>query len=250
MLDGWLVISCLGDNHAGAVGCELCSDRMMVVSAGTSGTVVRVAYEGGARLGKTAVFEYYDEELLLSMLPHCASWYEQFAKERHPGKDFRQIDREMELHIEDWTRHPLSRIPVGAITDGKGQDSAVDTANIQASIALELLLLVKKMLKEVTEPDSDIDTIVLTGGLSRSPFFQEVMRVGVSRLGPGLELRISAHEGPLAHKAAALGAVINAIIGSEGGEISKRIADLCPTAPVPARFYMPTVIESFLKENL
>jgi len=44
-------------------------------------------------------------------------------------------------------------------------------ASVQASIGLEMLLLVKKMLAEVP---TKVEKVVLTGGLTRSAFLREV----------------------------------------------------------------------------
>lgn len=257
LLNGWKVVSSLGDNHAGAVGCGLNSDQEIVISAGTSGTVVRMAHPQDRRLGKTATFEYYDEELLLLMLARCASWYEDFASEYHPGKSLKRIDEDLLHSFKNCGYLPLRRVKHKKQGDELAYESlsssfspAQQTANVQASIALELLLLLKKMMEEVTEPEAEIKKVILTGGLSKSLFFQEVLRVGVGMLQNDLKLYISAHEGALAHKAAVLGALINAMVGDQGGNVQEKIGELCPVSEIPPRDYISEYVAIFLKDHL
>jgi hypothetical protein len=191
------------------------------------------------------------------MLTRCASWYEDFAKQYHPGKSLKRIDDDLLHSFKNWGHLPLRRVRHKKEGDelvyqslSVSLSSTEQTANVQASIALELLLLVKKMMEEVTEPDTEIKKIILTGGLSKSLFFQEVLRVGVGMLQPDLKLYISAHEGPLAHKAAALGALINAMVGDQGGSIQEKIEELCPVSEIPSRDYIHEYVVIFLKDHL
>jgi hypothetical protein len=76
---------------------------------------------------------------------------------------------------------------------------------------LELLLLVKQMLGEVRSAEGpEVQTYVLTGGLSQSPFFQHVFQTGVQLLAPGSAVKVSGRTGPLRYKTSAYGALINA----------------------------------------
>ncbi|MDD4902187.1 MAG: FGGY family carbohydrate kinase [Patescibacteria group bacterium] len=259
ILQGWKVISCLGDNHAGAVGCGLNSDSAIVVSAGTSGTVVRISHDEDKRLGAAACFEYYDEKLLLMMMPRCAAWYKDFVEHHSIGGTYGAIDTDIEDRIALGAELELVRV----VQEKKGDDLveryprdwvhfplASHAASVQASIALELLLLVKKMLVEVVDPEATINKVVLTGGLSQSSFFREVIAIGLEILQPGLRLFLSDHKGPLAYKAAALGAMINAIIGDSDGNAPDIIGELCPTSEVQRRGYIPEDIGVFLSKYL
>lgn len=259
VLDDWKIISSLGDNHAGGVGCGLCSDEMIVISAGTSGTVIRIGHCSEDRVGEAACFENYDEELLLMMMARCASWYEDFAKTFGGGKSLADIDREIMSFAEQGVYFSPARVrqeknPEGIIEiypEGwENLSTVLKAISVQASIALELLLLVKKMLAEVTEPDAEIKKVVVTGGISRSQFFQEVLLIGLEILQPGLKLYVSAHQGPLAYKAAAHGALINAKFGVEGGCIPDVIRENCPTSEVSARGYLHEAITFFLQDSL
>jgi sugar (pentulose or hexulose) kinase len=258
MLEGWEVISSLGDNHAGAVGCGLCSDETIVVSAGTSGTVVRIGHKNEGRAGIAACFEYYDEELLLMMMARCADWYKDFVKDYCEGMDYEKIDAVIIRHIQSGAALSIERI-----RQIKKEEKIIEVYPkdwedfflvqkaicVQASIALELLLLVKKMLLEVTESDIEIKKVVVTGGLSRSSFFQMVLKTGLEIL-QDLKLYVGDHQGPLAYKAAALGALINAKFGVEGGNISEVIKKNCPVSEVPGYGLLPNEISTFLQEHL
>ncbi len=258
-LSGWEVIACLGDNHSGAVGCGLNSDSTIVVSAGTSGTVVRIGHQGDERLGEAACFEYYDEEMLLMMMARCGDWYEDFRKRFGNKRTFKAIDQEIESFITAGHELDLVRV-TQAVKGGVWQEVypadwgayafANQAASVQASIALELLLLVKKMLVEVVDAKADINKVVLTGNQSQSSFFREVFAVGLEMLQPGLKLSISDHQGPLAYKAAALGAMINAVIGESGGNIADHIRKHCPTSEVKKCNYQPALISGFLQKHL
>jgi sugar (pentulose or hexulose) kinase len=258
-LQGWKVISCLGDNHAGAVGCGLNSDSTIVISAGTSGTIVRIGHWGDARQGGAACFEYYDEELLLMMMARCAAWYEDFVRLYGAGKQFKEIDREIDRRILEGPGVDLLRL-VQVKKDNNlievypnnwiNLPLASQAASAQASIALELLLLVKKMLAEVVDSETGINKVVLTGGLSQSAFFSETISCGLELLQPGLKLFRSDHNGPLAYKAAALGALINAIAGESGGNISDTIGKYCPTSEVQSCGQARGKINTFLSKHL
>jgi hypothetical protein len=92
-------------------------------------------------------------------------------------------------------------------------------ASTQFSIVLELLLRVKRMIDEVRQAGVlEVDTYVLTGGLSQSRFFQHVFYAGVKLLAPEAHVKVSGRTGPLRYKTSAYGALINAELPqAEGG---------------------------------
>ncbi len=67
------------------------------------------------------------------------------------------------------------------------------------------------MLNEVPDAKETVSRFVLTGGLSQSPFFQQVFHAGVQLLNPKAKLLISARQGPLRYQTAAYGALLNAM---------------------------------------
>lgn len=236
ILVGWKVVAGLGDNHATAVGCGLSEEETMVVSAGNSGTVNRMCSPGAPLVGAAARFEYYHERLLLMMLADCAVWYDRFVQQFGNGKSYgelnglalkadvsgiRRVTQETrvtgwtETYPPDWDALPLDQ----------------KAASTQFSIALELMLLVKAMLREVKGAEDAVAKFVLTGGLSQSPFFQHTFVAGLGLLVDGPSVLLSDRHGPLAYQTAAYGALINAMLPQHGGTLKEIIAELCPLKP-------------------
>lgn len=257
---GWKVFSSLGDNHSGAVGCGLNSDDTIVASFGSSGTVVRLMHPRQERQGNASLFEYYNDELLLMMMARCAVWYDEFIEKAcalSPNLTKRKIDEAIMNHIKSGAVLPLVRIEQKKMSRGmveiypRGWDDdyplSFQAASVQASIGLEMLLLVKKMLAEVP---TKVEKVVLTGGLTRSAFLREVFLVGLEILQPGLKLFVSAHEGPLAFKASAYGALINAMIGDSYRNCLEVIRENCPTSEVSSCRLGRKAISTFLKKYL
>lgn len=230
-LAGWQFVAGLGDNHASAVGCGMTDDyRKLVVSGGTSGTV-NLSCPKSAKLPEGAgslQFEFYGESLLLLlMLGDCGAWYnrflDQFAPELKQAMDelntlalssdltaLRRVLHDDEHHVEEfpptWAKCTLG----------------VKVADTQLSIALELLLRVKRMLAEVRAASlPEPDTYVLTGGLSQSLFFQCLFFTGVKLLAPSASVKVSGRTGPLRYKTSAYGALINAELPRVGGKLAE-----------------------------
>jgi len=229
-LAGAHVISGLGDNHATGVGCGLeeADFETIVVSAGTSGTVNRVCPANVPLAGNAACFEYYQNRLLLMMLADCCKWYDRFVSQyaagyadrlaelndAAAGADLDGVRRVLhaggqETYPPDWDRLSLGQ----------------QVASTQLSIMLELLLRVRAMLGEVPAAKEPVTNFVLTGGLSQSPFFQQVFHAGVQLLNPRAKVLISARQGPLRYQTAAYGALLNAMRPSDPHAAAK----LCPT---------------------
>jgi len=240
ILQGWLVVAGLGDNHAGGVGCGLKDLRTIVISAGSSGTVIRKARSFWQLKGKAARFEYYYDRLLLMMLPDCAVWYDRFVKRFGEGKTLAQLDGlALQADLKRLVRVRQRRTESGweEIYPKKWDKLglAERVASTQASIALELLILTDKIISEVFGNSAPfITNFVLTGGLSQSAFFQQIFSGEVPFL-PCVcrpKVWVSSHKGPLAHKSAALGAMINAMKGAgHYPDLASAIKDLCPLKP-------------------
>lgn len=229
-LAGAQIVSGLGDNHATGVGCGLREDdcETIVVSAGTSGTINRVCPANLALAGNAACFEYYKNRLLLMMLADCCKWYDRFVAQYAPDYVDRLADLNAEieradlsglcrvLHAGGQETYPpqWSRLSVGQ-----------QAASTQLSIMLELLLRVRCMLQEVPDAKQTVSRFVLTGGLSQSPFFQQVFHAGVQLLNPQAKVLTSARQGPLRYQTAAYGALLNAMRLADTQAAEK----LCPT---------------------
>ena len=235
ILNAWQVIASLGDNHAGGVGCGLADNHTVVISAGSSGTVIRKCRPGQKLRELAACFEYYRDRLLLLMLHECAVWYTRFVEKYGQGRSLPEIDRcaleadpgrvcrvkqERDYRTQKW--HEV--YPRG----WSSLSFCEKAASTQASIAIELMLLVKQMLEEVIN-GTKINRFVITGGLSRALFFQQVLRSGLSFLVPGCKVLVSDRSSPFAVQAATLGALINAMVGSGFyPSLPAAVADLCP----------------------
>lgn len=230
MLQGWTLVSSLGDNHASGVGCGLADDETIVISGGTSGTVFRSCLSRSLVRGNAACFEYYAKRLLLMMLADCASWYERFVLQTYGSPDaFAQLDEiigEVEPSMIRYIPKKL-RNECGALSA-----SLVDVASVQFSLAVDILALVRKMREEVADAPS-IKKFVFTGGLFRSPLMREIMLAGIRMQEPKARVFVSTKQGPLANKSAALGAMVNAMVGKlsiTGERQSKVVQELCPQA--------------------
>jgi sugar (pentulose or hexulose) kinase len=231
VLQGWDFVAGLGDNHASAVGCGMTDDyRSLVVSGGTSGTI-NLSCPSAAKLpdaGQSLRFEFYEDSLLLLlMLGDCGAWYNRFLDQFARGynhcldylnqqaltSDLTTIRRV--LHCDVVHREEFSPSWADSTLGQK-------VAATQFSIVLELLLRVKQMLAEVQDADApEIETFVLTGGLSQSQFFQHVFHAGVQVLAPGKAVKVSGRTGPLRYKTSAYGTLINAELPMRNGQLAE-----------------------------
>jgi sugar (pentulose or hexulose) kinase len=231
MLAGWQFVAGLGDNHASAVGCGMTDDyQKLVVSGGTSGTI-NLSCPKATKLpegGDSLQFEFYgDSLLLLLMLADCGAWYNRFLDQFAP--ELKQTMNELNMLAMSSNLMALRRV---LHDDGAHREAFPPTwgnctlgdkvADTQLSIALELLLRVKRMLAEVRAAGvSSVDTYVLTGGLSQSLFFQCLFYAGVRLLDPDANVKVSGRTGPLRYKTSAYGALINAELPRVGGKLSE-----------------------------
>ncbi len=227
-LDGWVFVAGLGDNHASAVGCGMTDDyKKLVVSGGTSGTI-NLSCPKSAKLpagGDSLQFEFYaDSLLLLQMLGDCGAWYNRFLGQ-FAAADAGRLD---ELNAQAMASEPMA---IRRVLHDDVEHSEVfpptwerftlgeKVASTQFSIVLELLLRVKRMVGEVRCAGvAEVDTYVLTGGLSQSPFFQHVFHTGIGLIDPAAKVKVSGRTGPLRYKTSASGALTNAELATiEGG---------------------------------
>jgi hypothetical protein len=117
-------------------------------------------------------------------------------------------------------------------------------ASTQYSICLELLLHARTMLGEIlslgvsataathVEPSvAPVKQFVLTGGLSQSPYFQQIFHTGIGMIAPDASGMLSAREGPLRFQTAAYGALINSMRPDPEAPPSEQ---LCPLIAIPA----------------
>ena len=233
VLQGWSVGGGLGDNHAGAVGCGLADAKTIVISGGSSGTVVRACSPTASLAGRAACFEYFDDRLLLMMLADCAIWYNRFINKSGRPADheaFNQAALEADLaEIVRVTQQVRDGKTVEVYPDNWGRLSwPVQVASTQFSIALELLLLVRAMLEEVKDGDPSIERFVLTGGLCQSPFVRSVLQAGLNLLADRASVKVSGRSDKLAFQTATYGALINAILLGDYAQLPDTIGRLCP----------------------
>ncbi|MDP2933803.1 MAG: FGGY family carbohydrate kinase [bacterium] len=234
ILDGWTVRAPLGDNHASGVGSGLDDDQTMVISLGSSGTVIRKCRHNALLAGNAASFEYFADKLLLKMLADCAVWYNRFLKRFAGASPSLPSLNEVASATEaaNWLFVPQAEKPGGweelypdrwdALT------LAEKVASVQASIAIHMLRLVRDLLSEVRENAPPITQFVLTGGLSQSQLMQHVLATGLNQFVPGCKVMVSGRQGPLANKAAVLGAMLTAMVGTPGyPNLSAVIKQLC-----------------------
>jgi sugar (pentulose or hexulose) kinase len=222
-LEGWTVRAGLGDNHAGGVGSGLADRETVVLSLGSSGTVIRRCRPDARLRGNAARFEYFEDSLLLEMLADCAVWYDRFVRAYNSaGLSYADLNR---LAFE---ARPADLLFVGQTHTAQGWSEVYPEGweslplggkvlSTQASIAVHMLRLVKDMLGEVCDADVPaIRRFVITGGLSRSEFVQLVLQTGLRKLVADCRVLVSSRKGPLANKGAVLGALFTAMVGTPG----------------------------------
>ncbi len=238
ILAGWCFYASLGDNHASGVGCGLVDNNTIAISAGSSGTVFRKCAPRAKLRGEAARFEFYNDTLLLTMLADCAVWYNKFVA-THIGKSatMAQLDQAAMGAsfgvVEFWNEERREGLVATRVFSPNLEEHPRLIASAQLSIAVELLLLTKAMLVEVKGNRTQVRRFVITGGMSRSPFFRTVLSVGLGLLKNDANVFVSARNGKSANEAATLGALINAITGSGlyYNSRAEAVADLCPLKP-------------------
>jgi len=226
-LKGWKVVAGLGDNQSTAAGCGTADHGTIVISLGTSGTINRPCARDAELRGRALSFEFWDDRLLLLMLPACGAWYSQFRNEFEPNRPLRAWN---DLASQaDLARVRRIRPPSAA---GELRDLAVlaqlppqqQVASVLCSIALEILDRTRLMLKEVVRPARPIDRFVLTGGLARAPLLRQVICEGLKLLVPGCQVLQNDHQGALAFNTDALGAIYNSVMAHTRRELADIVA--------------------------
>ncbi len=233
ILNGWTLVAGLGDNHASAVGCGATEDdqETIYISAGTSGTAVRVCSPAAKLAGNAACFEFFSQRLLLTMLASCADRYDEFVRGFGEGRDYPTLNA---LAFKEglpsgWEMHHETPPFVGDNIPSLGKR----VAGIQAAIAYKLaekVALVRDEVVGLAKPAR----FILTGGLTRSPFFVDRLAAESRALTPGARVWLINRKGPGANKTAAYGAMITAAVG--GGAFSsftQARKELCPLQKVP-----------------
>ncbi|MFZ0959585.1 MAG: FGGY family carbohydrate kinase [Terriglobia bacterium] len=260
-LKGWTVRAGLGDNHAGGVGSGLADRETLVLSLGSSGTVIRRCRPDARLRGNAARFEYFEDSLLLEMLADCAVWYDRFtgayntkslaygeldklgigagiANLRFVGQAHKDQGWQ-EVYPPDW-----DSLSLGA-----------KVLSTQSSIAVHMLRLTKDLLGEIIDTGvPPIQRFVITGGLSRSSLIQSILQTGLRRLIPDCRVLVSSRQGPLANKGAVLGALFTAMVGTPGyPDLASVISQLCTLHEVQAAAVAPEFqqgMETFLGANV
>ena len=230
-LAGWQFVAGLGDNHASAVGCGMTDDyRKLVVSGGTSGTI-NLSCPKSAQLppgGDSLQFEFYgDSLLLLLMLADCGAWYNRFLDRFAP--ELKQTMNELNMLALSSDLSALRRVlhdDAAHVEDlpptWANCTLGVKVADTQMSIALELLLRVKRMLAEVRAAGvSSVDTY----RADRRPQPIAVLPVLVLRghqaAGSRRKRQGQRPHRAAAYKTSAYGALINAELPRVGGKLAE-----------------------------
>ena len=233
-LQGWSVAAALGDNHASAVGCGLADAETIVISGGSSGTIVRACSAAAPLAGHANCFEFYDDRLLLMMLADCAIWYNRFLEERMAGNvDHASLnqaaccvntDRLVRIRQYEEAGGFREEYPSNFVD----LNQAEQVASVQFSIAMELLIRVQAMLAEVQDTEAKVNRFVLTGGLCQSPWIRWVLHTGLQQLVPSVNVRVSARQDKLAFQSATYGALVNAMVQGAYFNLPATIDNLCP----------------------
>jgi len=229
LLANWAVYAGLGDNHAAALGSGLSDPSMMVISAGSSGTVTRMTTLDRTLRGQAVCFEYFRDRLLLRMLHRCSLWYDSFLlanglADRHEENNAAVLDCDLRQVVR--------------VTEQQGPPEwpqfspSLKIACTQFSIAFELLLLVKQMLLEVRGGETECQQFVLTGGLTGSALFRAVLLAGLQLLAPGKRVTMSSRSGPTAFQNATMGGLLNATLGGDISSNPQILDELCPRTEV------------------
>ncbi len=224
LLRDWSVYAGLGDNAAAALGAGLSDKRMVVISAGSSGTATRLTDPSSRLRGNAVCFEYFYQRLLLMMTHRCCNAYEQLLRE------IELVDQYERCNTEAMTCNPTQIVRLRENDKPIGwQDFSVGAkvASMQFSIAVELLTVVKALLGEVEGGENDIERFFLTGGLSQSTFFCSVLHAGLKTLAPRAAICIGARTGPLASQQATVGAMVNAAVAGRCLD-SEVLHQFCP----------------------
>jgi sugar (pentulose or hexulose) kinase len=255
-LKGWTVKAPLGDNHASAVGCGLNDFNTMVISLGSSGTVVRQCGFKASLLGDAACFEYFYDRLLLKMLHECCVWYNRFLINEVKDALHEEYNRQALVSL-NWN-NPYCFISQEKTGNGwketypadwKVVSDPVRVASTQGSIAIYILRLVRDLLCEVKNATEPVNKFVITGGLSQSEFMKKTLAIGLAKLAPKCKIYASDRKGPLANKSAVLGALFTAMAGSQNYlDIGSVINRHCPLKLLEVS--KQEKLQAFIAQNL
>jgi len=223
LLSKWNAVASLGDNQATAAGCGTAGHSSIAISMGTSGTVNRPCPTNAGLRGQALRFEYWDDQLLMLMLPACAAWYDLFRKSYQSGYSLKELnDLSLTANFKSLRRlqpqRSLTELHERRQLDGMKAENRV--ASTQCSIAMEMLARVQTMVREVKKPPLPVKRYILTGGLGKAPLIQYVLYRGLQHISPNAEVLLNDRKGALAHKTDALGAIYNAIMARSGKDLA------------------------------
>lgn len=250
-LNGAGVYAGRGDNDSLAHG--LCQVDFITInmSAGTSGTVVRLAEIIWKLLGKVGHFDYDRKILLLAILKKCGSWYSEFFRAHCNGHSHRYID--------SLTANPRNKFKILYLRDGESYPEGFNKLtltnkfrSIEASIALELLLLLKTILLEVDESSAPaIERVGIIGGISASKFFTSILYGGLNLILPNAVLVKGSAPGKFSEHSAALGALITAMAEGEGWDkLVELMKKYCTTEELEFASEYSDLANDFMSEKL
>ena len=235
LLQGWHVAACIGDNHAGAAGFTLADEETLCLSAGTSGTAVRLFNPLHFNTLKRQVLcmEYFDRGMLLDMLPRCCEAYDAWYDALHRPPTHQDIDQDAlkVLALSPEKLVTLRGNDSESFPDNwHAQDLSVRAAHLQVSLAGGLLKCAQAVIAE-SDRAEPIRRFLLTGGLANAPLFRHAIVVGAEQLAPGCRVLISQFDGPARYQMAARGALLTAMLPDNGGKLEQiaKLSHLCPT---------------------
>ncbi|MDD4990216.1 MAG: FGGY family carbohydrate kinase [Candidatus Pacebacteria bacterium] len=222
-LYSWKVIAGLGDNHASAVGCGLSNFGTIVVSAGSSGTVVRLACNNAETQNRAVRFEFFNRRMLLMMVADCATRFVRFAKEYGEGKSYNELDQ---LAPEKWTLEFTEALKLNYKDAMQTLPSLGEKVSyVRYKIASELGELVVKLKNEIVNPRGQIKKIILTGGMTKSELFVKYLKSYLDFL----QLPVYMLKGDIGSKAAPYGALITAMVGNKFfPDLKTAVKTMCP----------------------
>ncbi len=247
IFQGWKMGASLGDNHAGnntllerksLDGKPL---RIIAISAGTSGTVTCLDDSKESMPFGVGAFSFYQKRMWLTMVHHCGDRYQKFVEQYGHRKSYPELDK---LALEAYQAGKGRMVYIPITSDGcnvfPAEWSVLDTiglriASMQFSIAFDLCSLVVQMIELLLERNQTIDTIVITGGLSRSRAFQlmirDLLEEGAKAHGLTLKFLVAARQSKEDFQPACRGAMFGAmLLDSQSGyqSLGEIITDLCP----------------------
>lgn len=229
-LPGWQIGAALGNNHAGATGFLVSESNQVCLSAGSSGTAVRLVDPHAELKGNVLCMEYFDQAMLLDMLPRCCLAYDAWFASGSHGGSHAEVDAEAlaaPLTVDNLVAvGGTEQFPSHWQSLTRGEQAA----HLQLSLAVGLLAHTKAAL-DATAGDTGITECFLTGGLAMSELFRKAIVVGMNELIPGCQVSVSSLKGPGRFQMAARGAMLASMLPPGSGTVANLATlgdNLCP----------------------